>query len=513
MDTGSDDDENTMLDLNKKSSLSIPTINDKNFANNADFKDNFLRLQSMVRQVYFSYLYKSLLSNYAISCTTNSIEDFDCRVKNCASQMELFAVRNALETSLYRKAMIKLISEVKEHTNEQKLYKSLMSFLTSTPEKSDVAVQTDQVVATYLKNEPMDISPANEDNIPITHGDSLLKHCDDQIVESTTKIESLSNDLDSNSQDYTKTKSEHQSSQVETCLDSRNECESIFNNDAECQRTTSKNGDVNSQSKLLNGNSTVNMTSKNILNESTISKADDSQDSLFQTMEDMFCESDDSSDLMTLIEKHSSSSNQLENSISQTTLEIDPENPKNSVDKKFKLQECKRKTSSNISCLKAKKRNVRSSPVGFNDLKSSKFRKKVNEIWLVERVHQSSKLKSKMLEISLLNYRKYGRIKDKFIALFGESDDEDSMPESPVCIEEHLQACKERIAPWIVKHLTPFYNQRRISSRELFKTICRHATDMLIINNTFPDEASVEHYMKDFFRNKKSINTEADIYL
>lgn len=56
MDTGSDDDENTMLDLNKKSTLSIPTINDKNFANNADFKDNFLRLQSMVCLVLITHL-------------------------------------------------------------------------------------------------------------------------------------------------------------------------------------------------------------------------------------------------------------------------------------------------------------------------------------------------------------------------------------------------------------------------------------------------------------------------
>lgn len=59
--------------------------------------------------MYFSYLYKSLLSNYAISCTAKDVDDFDYRVKNCASQMELFAVRNALETSLYRKAMIKLV--------------------------------------------------------------------------------------------------------------------------------------------------------------------------------------------------------------------------------------------------------------------------------------------------------------------------------------------------------------------------------------------------------------------
>ncbi|XP_033218468.1 uncharacterized protein LOC117173929 [Belonocnema kinseyi] len=106
-----ENDENTLdvLDSSSSSSLLLPTINDNNFLNNhADFKEDFLRLTSMVRRVYFSYLHKSLLSNYAISCQSKDVEDFDSQIKTCASQMELFAVRSALETSLYRKAMTKL---------------------------------------------------------------------------------------------------------------------------------------------------------------------------------------------------------------------------------------------------------------------------------------------------------------------------------------------------------------------------------------------------------------------
>lgn len=61
MDTSSEDDENAMLDLSKKSSLLLPTINDKNFANNVDFKENFLRLTSMVclilnLRIYINYI-------------------------------------------------------------------------------------------------------------------------------------------------------------------------------------------------------------------------------------------------------------------------------------------------------------------------------------------------------------------------------------------------------------------------------------------------------------------------
>lgn len=55
MDTGSEDDENIMFDLNKKSSLLLPTINDKNFTNNADFRDSFLRLTSMVCLIFFFF--------------------------------------------------------------------------------------------------------------------------------------------------------------------------------------------------------------------------------------------------------------------------------------------------------------------------------------------------------------------------------------------------------------------------------------------------------------------------
>lgn len=337
-----------------------------------------------------------------------------------------------------------------------------MSFLITTPEKSDVAIQTDEIITTTtmtLKNENLNTESKND--ISTTEGENNSN--DHQDI--TIKIES-SNDINS--------EIETQEHSINEAFDSKIELNNI-----ECQKSNLK---IDNETLQLNGNPIINKNSTIIIaNESIIAKAEDSQDSLFQTMEDMFCESDDSSDLTTLIEKHSTT-NQFDNSLSQLNLNC----TKNDEKKLLKLQEFKRKRSAERNFLKAKKRNTRNSPIGFNDLKSSKYRKKVNEIWLVERVHQSSKLKSTMLEISLINYRKYGRIKEKFIALFGESDDDDTQPESPICIEEHLQACKERIAPWIVKHLTPFYNQKRISSRELFKTICRHVTDMLIISNTFP---------------------------
>lgn len=158
-------------------------------------------------------------------------------------------------------------------------------------------------------------------------------------------------------------------------------------------------------------------------------------------------------------------------------------------------------------------RKSKSKGINANETTESKQKQKVNAIWFVERVHQVSKLKAKMTELSLTNYRRYGRVKEKFLRLFGEFEEEEMMPDSPICIEEHLPACKERIAPWIVKYLMPFYKKRRIKDRHLFKAVAKYITNMLIIENTFPEQESVSKYIEAYFKNKKFIKTKQDIYL
>lgn len=62
-----------------------------------------------VRAVYLSYLHKCLLGNY-ITCykqTENDIASIE--VKKCADQMELHAVRLALEATLYRQNMLRMV--------------------------------------------------------------------------------------------------------------------------------------------------------------------------------------------------------------------------------------------------------------------------------------------------------------------------------------------------------------------------------------------------------------------
>lgn len=233
---------------------------------------------------------------------------------------------------------------------------------------------------------------------------------------------------------------------------------------------------------------------------------ENSQDSILQHMEDMFCDSDDSSDLMTLIEKHSGVSKaNMDKEINKLCSGTESLLPRNS-NSSTRVSESNNSTKTNlVNSNSAKQSNVNAGRYSFSyykEMKSreanklieqteietpeSKQKRRANSIWFVERVHQISMLKAKMTELSLNNYRKHGRVKEKFIELFGESDDEEMMPDSPICIEEHLTACKERIAPWIVKHLMPFYKKRRIKDRQLFKLVAKHIADMLILENTFP---------------------------
>lgn len=235
----------------------------------------------------------------------------------------------------------------------------------------------------------------------------------------------------------------------------------------------------------------------------------ESQDSILQNLEDMFCESNDSSDLMALIEKHSGISKanvDLEIgkmcpescAAPKSMVKFTPRNRENLFDSS-ELNKNKRKLSfSNYKKLKRHAGGENCSTKVDDEIFEEK-KKKRESIWFVERIHQISKLRAKMMEISSTNYRKHGRIKAKFIQLFGDNDDEEMMPDSPICIEEHLSACKERIAPWVVKYLMPFYKKKRIIDRKLFKSVAKHVADMLIIENTFPGKFIVGIFYTSFF--------------
>ncbi|CAK9809871.1 hypothetical protein ANTPLA_LOCUS6363 [Anthophora plagiata] len=512
-----DDDNTSLEDINNLLSISIPSLAANKFHIPTDPNDEFLRLTTTVRAVYFSYLHKCLLTNY-ILCYKEKIEDIPCdQLKKCANQMELLAVRSSLEATLYRQNMLKLISDVKSHTSETKPYKNLVIFLETPPTKVDVGVQT---MNSWAELERAD----NIQSICITSNCEELSSTKKNPPHKEEDINDDQNedcDISSQMTVYNDTASPtvNSTSFHDTEHDK-------FNNESDediskmlADEETMKE-DSNIFSCIQDNSNTLTTNHSNIQNDD-----ENSQDSLLQHMEDMFCDSDDSSDLMTLIEKHSGVTkanmdkeiNALLPHNSNGSINI----PKSNVSTKLNSTKSNNMKVSDTSTGKysfsyykeMKNREANKSSPMESETTENKQKRRMNSIWFVERVYQVSKLKTKMTELSLNNYRRHGRIKEKFIELFGESDDEEMMPDSPICIEQHLTACKERIAPWIVKHLMPFYKKRRIKDRQLFKVVAKHIADMLIIENTFPEQDCVSKYIEIYFKNKKFIRTKQDVYL
>ncbi|XP_012522826.1 uncharacterized protein LOC105828837 [Monomorium pharaonis] len=473
--------------VNDFSSVSLPTLSINDYIIDDESNNEFLRLTPMVRAVYLTYLVKCLLNNYTTYYNRNDNNIPSVQVKKCADQMELHAVQLALEANLYRQNMLRMIADVRSHTVEKKIYKQLVMFLEKPKDRIDCAVQTDD---TWM--DLAEMYRINVQNVSITSVIDCEKPL--QVALPVT-----------NSNSFCKSES--------VTKDSNNEIDILQSRYVAKDESNSASQEIEIQDEI----------DSHIMDNISVRNDENSQDSLLQHMQDMFCESDDSSDITRLIEKHSGVTKaNIDKEINKMCSEADTIATSNLFHVPL---------DSNVSKLNVAKVNTNEGRLSFNRYKEIQSKKsikpkkinvteaveikskqKISAIWFVERVHQVSKLKAKMTELSLTNYQRHRRIKKKFLILFGEFEEEEMMPDSPICIEEHLSACKERIAPWIVKYLMPFY-KKKIKDRQLFKAVAKYIADMLILENTFPEQECVNKYIEDYFKNKKFIKTKQDIYL
>ncbi|KAL2732858.1 uncharacterized protein V1477_015099 [Vespula maculifrons] len=486
------DDDASLNELDNILSMPLPSITGNNFLLSSAPNHEFLRLTAM-----------------ACTCVCynqKNEETFSYDLKKCADQMELNAVRCSLEASLYRQHMLKMISDIKSHTSQKKVYKQLVMLLEAPSNKVDVGVQTNSLC---LKSNFCDQHKSNttQDACITSNYEELINLKETLFVDK--KVPYIEESDVSLMQD---------NSSVKTLLLKEEDTDKLIFEE-QSQETTIF-------TEALSTAISIQQQTESVPND-----GENSQDSLLQHMEDMFCESEDSSDLTTLIEKHSGISKaSVDKEINNMSLDTDnslTSNLKKHIEESNNIPKSNVKTSNPVqgkfsfSYYKEMK-NRAEKPTESNkeetieckqETSENKQKKRTDGIWFVERVHQVSKLKTKMTELSITNYRKHGKVKEKFITLFGEFDEEEMMPDSPICIEEHLTACKERIAPWIVKYLMPFYKKRRIKDRQLFKAVAKHIADMLIIENTFPEENCINKYIDNYFRNRKFIRTSQDIYM
>ncbi|XP_013186298.1 uncharacterized protein LOC106131672 [Amyelois transitella] len=130
--------------------------------------------------------------------------------------------------------------------------------------------------------------------------------------------------------------------------------------------------------------------------------------------------------------------------------------------------------------------------------------------WLCEEYFLKVKLHEKLDLIRDTNRKKLSRIKQILSDLFGDdSDDEDVV--SPLDeTADFVISCKERIAPWVVKLLTPYYIRGRIRGKALFKSLAKHLIRLIYQCSRYPSEYEVQSFVNDFLDNHKMIRCEAD---
>ncbi|XP_055692036.1 uncharacterized protein LOC129795044 [Lutzomyia longipalpis] len=111
--------------LDLPDAFSSPRSGDEVEADVDDPADLLHLLSNTVRQEYLSYLEKLLYSNYEtwMICRTHD-EGFDLNLEDlhaCAKTLELKALKSSMIVNLYRKAMLKIISEIRQETQSKKL--------------------------------------------------------------------------------------------------------------------------------------------------------------------------------------------------------------------------------------------------------------------------------------------------------------------------------------------------------------------------------------------------------
>lgn len=72
--------------------------------------------------------------------------------------------------------------------------------------------------------------------------------------------------------------------------------------------------------------------------------------------------------------------------------------------------------------------------------------------------------------------------------IFGEDSDDEGVMSPLEETPEFVRSCKERIAPWVVKVLTPFYIKGRIKGKALFKSLAKHLIRLIYQCSKYPSK-------------------------
>ncbi|XP_052754156.1 uncharacterized protein LOC113520218 isoform X2 [Galleria mellonella] len=436
---------------------------------------------STVRKHYMDYIIKMLSINYENNQRLlNKNIYLPSAIWRCAKKIEMTAAQTCMVAQLYRKNITAVINDLKNDTTKGKLYRSLYDCLRKPPE-NDKKLQTitrsndctcpcvcNQRKRPRLSESPKPYSDENFNNYSGNAGQTLNNHKKQftiPVVENlhaeNPKVALVTN----NSAQSLENRSGNilsQESNVSSKPLTRMSVESQDSDELMLQLEKLFQGDTNDddlfEGTLCDSYDVVSHVDKK--RENTLNRE----------KQTVFLKQD------TIIENHAAQIKSLDERLESLAGLLVNNDHDNTIQQKPEI---------------AKTKNI-----------SSK--------WLCEEYFLRLKLYELLDQIRDCNRKKYTRIKEKLLILFGDDSDDDSVMSPLDETPDFVISCKERIAPWVVKLLTPFYIKGRIRGKALFKALAKHLIRLIYQCSRYPCEYEVHSFVSDFLENHKMIRCEAD---
>ncbi|XP_069693767.1 uncharacterized protein [Periplaneta americana] len=473
--------------------------------------ETYTRLTRKVRTCYFNHLKKILISNYEI-CQESAC-DWACSqddVIKCAVWMEQKALRSSMVVLLYQRAMTRMAADIKKHTEQLKLYTKLKDYVTSDFGSSNKTTQTSECI-NYVDKTTQTETVNNVSEIPLPEESFNLRN--------QTRTENLSSSIEVQCFQPVTIKKEIDSSDIQGVpipvyvsgmssvirsqnnqyLPSINGIEPLF---CEVSHECVPNININNLHQCPVSCDIPDVTSQSGGVTETLSPQQNLQEE--EPFEWSIIDEQTKLNTQNAVSKRKGvfvrklSDMQKNKNLSNGTAcednssDVDSEEyPRMSIDER-------------ISAV------LNSNPVPVEE--QSQFAEAICEVpkeysvWTIEKQLQQELLHEKILQ-TCVDVRKRGRMRLRFLELFG-SDSEDSFS-----VDEPVSLYKDKIARWVVESLMPYYREGRILSRSLFKFLARHIADKLLVRKHKPDEADVDHSVMEFFSHHDVIKSEADVHI
>ncbi|XP_021935646.1 uncharacterized protein LOC110837622 isoform X2 [Zootermopsis nevadensis] len=476
------------------------------------------RLTGNVRACYLNHLEKILMKNYEVCCEDCSEWPLNQEdVIKCAIQMERKALRSCMVVILYQRAMTRLATDIKKHTEQLKLYRQLKDCITSDSVLSDKTTQTGahigytdkatqiDMVTTGLQHAAVESHNLETETKPEASPFSLTDQC---FQPSTVKMEPSVPEAVNKEPIQGIPIPVYVSGMSTTSVRSTeyftvNGIEHIPYYEMNQEFVPNINTDSLFHYSIISNEIPTPVNHNGGLTETFSSEQNRNEKepyewSIIEKQTRMNARRN-AAPTKTVVSKRKSSNVQQHENFSDGTLY---DNTVNDLD----LEECPRMSiDDRISSVLRREAYHFSKGEQLHDKIITKDDREPSA-WTVEKCHQQKLLHAKIFE-TCFDVRKRGRMRLRFLELFS-SDSDDCFD-----VDEHVTNFKDRIARWVVESLMPYYREGRILSRPLFKFLARHIADTLLLKNHVPDEADVEQCVIDFFSHHDVIKNEDDVKL